>query len=64
MGILAQQLAKRGDQPQATPAPEATPSRGGGLLDVLGGLVDTNKDGSMMDDLLGMAGKAMRSRGR
>ena len=65
MGILAQQLTKRGGQPQATPAPQATRSSGGGgLMDVLGGLLDRNKDGSMLDDLLGMAGKAMQSRGR
>jgi hypothetical protein len=44
--------------------PLPAPSRGGGgQLDALGGLLDTNKDGSMMDDLLGMAGKMMRPRG-
>jgi hypothetical protein len=63
MALLAQQLTKRGSQPQATPAPQATPDGGGGLMDVLGGLLDTNKDGSMLDDLLGMAGKMMRPRG-
>lgn len=61
MGILAQQLTK-GRSP--SPAPPAAPSGGGGgLLDMLGGLLDRKKDGSMMDDLLGMAGKAMQSRG-
>jgi hypothetical protein len=65
MGILAQQLTKGRGQAQAAPAPQTAPSRGGGgLLDALGGLLDTNKDGSMMDDLLGMAGKMMQSRGR
>jgi hypothetical protein len=63
MGILAQQLTKGRSQAEAAPAPQAAPSRGGGLLDALGGLLDTNKDGSMMDDLLGMAGKMMRPRG-
>jgi len=64
MGILAQQLTKGRGQPQAAQAPPAAPRQGGGgLMDVLGGLLDTNKDGSMMDDLLGMAGKMMRPRG-
>jgi hypothetical protein len=64
MGILAQQLAKRGGQAPTAPAPQprAAPGRGGGLLDALGGLLDTNRDGSMLDDLLGMAGRAMQSR--
>jgi hypothetical protein len=65
MGILAQQLTKGRGQGPAAPVPPAGPSRGGGGLgDVLGGLLNTNKEGSMLDDLLGMAGKMMQSRGR
>jgi hypothetical protein len=30
------------------------------MLDMLGGLLDTNKDGSVVDDLIGIAGKFLR----
>jgi hypothetical protein len=30
---------------------------GGGLMDILGGFLDANRDGSMLDDVLGMASK-------
>lgn len=35
-------------------------SAGGGLGDLLGGFLDADQDGSVIDDLLGMAGRFMR----
>jgi hypothetical protein len=35
---------------------------GGGLLGMLAPLVDQNRDGSMLDDVLGQAGKLFGSR--
>lgn len=35
-------------------------SGGGGLGDLLGGFLDADQDGSVIDDLLGMAGRFMR----
>ncbi len=40
--------------------PARAPASQGGLGDVLGGFLDADKDGSMLDDLIGMAGKFMR----
>lgn len=42
-----------GKQQQAAPAASSS----GGLGDLLGNLIDADKDGSAVDDLLGMAGK-------
>lgn len=42
-------------QPQVTAA-----KAGGGLLDMLSPMLDSNKDGNVMDDLLGMAGKFLK----
>ncbi|MGD9894374.1 MAG: DUF937 domain-containing protein [Dehalococcoidia bacterium] len=59
MGILAQKMSQGG-------AMSTVPQQGGGtggLMDVLGGFLDADKDGSMMDDLLGMAQKFMQPRG-
>lgn len=41
-------------------APARAPASQGGLGDILGGFLDADQDGSMLDDLLGMAGKFMR----
>ena len=35
---------------------------GGGLMDMLGPMLDTNRDGSMMDDVAGMLGKVLGGR--
>jgi hypothetical protein len=35
---------------------------GGGLMDMLGPMLDTNRDGSMMDDVAGMLGKFLGGR--
>lgn len=54
MGVLS----KKG---KTTSAPTSAPSsQGGGLGDILSSVLDTDKDGSMLDDLIGMAGKMMR----
>ena len=37
-------------------------ARGGGLLDMLTPLLDQNRDGSMLDDILGQAGKLFGGR--
>ncbi len=41
-------------------AASAASSSTGGLMDVLSGFLDTDHDGSVVDDLLGMAGKMFR----
>ncbi len=51
MGTLAKQSA--GGSPQAGLAPQA----GGGVLDMLTPLLDQNRDGSIVDDVLGMASR-------
>ena len=38
----------------------ANASDGGGLGDLIGGFLDADNDGSVLDDLLGMAGRFMR----
>ena len=56
MGALARQHAGQG----ATPADAAASA--GGLLGMLTPLVDQNRDGSMLDDVLGQAGKLFGGR--
>lgn len=55
MGALAKQ--RLGTQTSA-----AAPAAGGGILDMLSPLVDRNRDGSMLDDILGHAGKLFGGR--
>lgn len=50
MGALARQRAS------AAPAPSA----GGGLAGMLGSLLDSNRDGSVVDDVASMIGKMLR----
>jgi hypothetical protein len=59
-------LAKRqfgGASAQAGMVPQlGAPAAGGGLLDALAPMLDTNRDGSMVDDVIGMIGKIMGGR--
>ena len=59
-------LAKRqfgGTPGQAGMAPQlGAPAAGGGLLDALAPMLDSNRDGSMVDDVIGMIGKFMGGR--
>jgi hypothetical protein len=62
MGALAKQQLG-GASAQAGLRPGAGgPARGGGLLDVLAPMLDSNRDGSMVDDVIGMIGKFMGGR--
>jgi len=57
MGAMTKGAASGGPQlGQANAAP------GGGLLDMLTPMLDSNRDGSVMDDLVGMMGKYMSGR--
>lgn len=56
-GILGSVLGSiLGGGAQTAPAPSA----GGGMLGGLGDLIDLNKDGNPLDDIIGMAGKLAR----
>jgi hypothetical protein len=56
MGILSQKMSQGG-------AMSTVPQQGGsGLMGMLTGFLDADKDGSMMDDLLGMTQKYFQSR--
>lgn len=65
MGMIAKQMRGGGGQ-AAAPGGQTSggggQTGGGGLMDVLGGFLDTNKDGSMMDELLSMATDFMKSK--
>jgi hypothetical protein len=51
MGAMSRQAATRG-------ASSLTSAAGtGGLLDMLGGALDQNRDGSALDDITGMIGR-------
>jgi hypothetical protein len=50
MGALSRQAATGGASSLATAGP-------GGLLDMLGGALDSNRDGSALDDITGMIGR-------
>jgi hypothetical protein len=53
MGAMSRQTAKAG-------APSLTSAGGaGGILDMLGGALDQNRDGSMLDDLGGIIGRTL-----
>jgi hypothetical protein len=54
MGALSRQNAS-GFQKAASPG-----SMGGGMTDILGQFLDSNRDGSIADDLLGMASKFLK----
>lgn len=43
-------------------APTQAPAAGGGLLGGLGNLLDSNRDGNVMDDLAGLAGNFLNGR--
>jgi hypothetical protein len=62
MGALAR---RRFGQPSAqagmVPAP-GTSAAGGGLLGMLAPMLDANRNGTMVDDIVGMIGKAMGGR--
>jgi hypothetical protein len=51
MGAMSRQVASRGG---ASPASSAG---AGGLLEMLGGALDQNRDGSALDDILGTLGR-------
>lgn len=54
MGAMSRQTAAGGNVSAAAAGP------GGGLLDMLGGMLDSNKDGSLLDDVTGMLGRAFK----
>ena len=56
MGAMAKQGFGAGPASQAT----GDQDQGGGLGGMLAGFLDADKDGSILDDVLGMAGKFMR----
>ncbi len=56
MGSLSKQASGAGLPDSSAVAPAST----GGMMDMLSGFLDTDKDGSVVDDLLGMAGKLFR----
>ena len=51
MGAMSRQAAARGVSPPASGA------GGGGLLEMLGGALDQNRDGSALDDISGIIGR-------
>jgi hypothetical protein len=57
MGILAKQMAGRGQSGSGAQS-QAAPD----LLGMLTGILDTNKDGSPLDEILGMAQKYFQPR--
>ena len=59
MGALAKG-AFSGGAAQAGQPQVASANAGGGLLDMLSPMLDSNKDGNVMDDLMGMVGKYMK----
>ncbi len=52
MGAMSRQATAGGTSPLSTG------SGAGGLLEMLGGALDSNKDGSALDDITGMLGRA------
>jgi hypothetical protein len=56
MGALARQASTS----MASPTAALGGSAGGGLLGMLGATLDQNRDGSMLDDVIGILGRAMR----
>jgi hypothetical protein len=63
MGFLAKQ--GKAQAPAPAPVPQAQPQSGGGLADILGGMLDKDGDGSFIDDVMGGAlGGLFGGRGR
>jgi len=56
MGAMSKQNAARSGSSMASAG------GGGGLLDMLGGVLDKNRDGSMVDDIAGMLGRTLGRR--
>ena len=56
MGVLS----KKGKSAAPAPSGRTASTGSGGLGDILSSVLDSDKDGSMLDDLIGMAGKMMR----
>jgi hypothetical protein len=56
MGAMSRQVGAAGGPSQAT-APGT-----GGLLEMLGGALDSNRDGTSIDDITGMIGRALGGR--
>jgi hypothetical protein len=56
MGALARRGAGGGAATGFNPAARS----GGGLFDMLGPMLDSNRNGSMLDDVIGMIGKFNR----
>ena len=61
MGALSR---RSGGAPQAgfTPGAPMQAGAGGGILDMLTPMLDSNRDGSMVDDVMGMLGRYMGGR--
>lgn len=51
MGTLARKTSQQGMPASAGP--------GGGLMGLLGGVLDQNRDGSMVDDVIGILGRTL-----
>jgi hypothetical protein len=52
MGTLARKTSQAGAQAPA-------PAGAGGLMGLLGGALDQNRDGSMVDDVVGILGRTL-----
>lgn len=61
MGVLAKQKLGRASA-QAGSAAQRDSQSGGGILDVLSPMLDSDQDGSMVNDVIGMIGKFMGGR--
>ena len=59
MGVLSKQ-GKSGEAAPGMPSGRQASTDGGGLGDILTSVLDMDRDGSMLDDLIGMAGKMLR----
>jgi len=53
MGTMSKHMA----QPAAAAAPAAVGTSGDSLLSMLTPMLDSNRDGSMVDDVIGMLGR-------
>lgn len=53
MGAMSRQATARGGQSLGT-------ASSGGLMEMLGGALDSNRNGSALDDIAGIVGRAMR----
>lgn len=62
MGALAKRQVGAAPGQAGMAPPVGGPAAGGGLLDALAPMLDSNRDGSMVDDVIGMIGKFMGGR--